>query len=295
MGADRILIAAPLMQVVPLGPFALPVAGLLVLAGLGTAMAVDGWLHRRGRASTEAMLWRLLLAGVVIARIAFVLRWWPEYAGHPLSVLDLRDGGLSPWAGLLAVLAGAAWVSWRRRPLREPLAWAVLGGVLVWGFGSLVAWRLAQAMDTPLPALVLHDLDDRPQPLQQLRGKPLVINLWASWCGPCRREMPVLAQAQQARTQVRFVFANQGESPAEVRAFLAANGLRLDGVLADPSSQLSQYFGVRGYPTTLFFDAQGSLRSMHTGELSPATLAAEVRHIIPGAATTASPLSGVSR
>ncbi|MGS1012968.1 TlpA family protein disulfide reductase [Rhodanobacter sp. UC4450_H17] len=107
--------------------------------------------------------------------------------------------------------------------------------------------------------------------------------------------MPVLAQAQQARPQLRFVFADQGELPAEIRAFLAANRLRLAGVLVDPSSQLSQHFGVRGYPTTLFFDAQGTLRSVHTGELSPATLAAEVRHIVPRAAAAASHLSGVSR
>jgi thiol-disulfide isomerase/thioredoxin len=283
------------MQLVPIGPFALPVAGLLLLAGWVTAVAIDGWLHRRGRPSTEAVLWRLLLAGVVVARLVFVVHWWPEYAGHPLAVLDLRDGGLSRWAGSLAVLVGAAWIGWRRRPLREQLAWVVLGGLLVWWFGSLVAWRLDAAMHTPLPALVLHDLDDRPQPLQRLRGQPLVINLWASWCGPCRREMPVLAQGQQARPQLRFVFADQGESAAEIRAFLAANRLRLDGVLTDPSSQLSQHFGVRGYPTTLFFDAQGSLRSMHTGELSPATLAADVRHIIPDAAAAASHPSGVLR
>ena len=283
------------MQGSPVGPLALPVAGRLVLAGLGTAMAIDGWLHRRGRPSTEAVLWLLLLVGVVLARLAFVLRWWPEYASHPLAVLDLRDGGLSPWAGVAGVLLGALWVFWRRWPLREPLAWAVLGGVLVWSFGGLVASRLDSALHTPLPALVLLDLDGQPRPLQLLRGKPLVVNLWASWCGPCRREMPVLAQAQRVRTQVRFVFANQGESPAEIRAFLVENRLSLDGVLIDPSSRLSQHFGVRGYPTTLFFDAQGTLRSIHTGELSPATLAAQLRHVIPDTATTASHLPGVSR
>ncbi len=282
------------MQVVPLGPLALPLAGLLVVAGMGTAVAIDGWLHRRGRPSAESVLWALLLAGVAVARIAFVLRWWPQYAGHPLAMLDLRDGGLSPWAGVLAVLAGASWIGWRRRALRHPLAWSVLGGVLVWGFGSMVAWRLDVASHVPLPALVLDDVDGRPTALQDMRGQPLVINLWASWCGPCRREMPVLAQAQLARSQVRFVFANQGESPAEIRAFLADNQLQLENVVADTSSQLSQHFGVRGYPTTLFFDAQGMLRSSHTGELSAATLAAQLRHIThPGAVATAPREPGV--
>ncbi|UGB39548.1 TlpA disulfide reductase family protein [Frateuria soli] len=285
------------MQSIPLGPLALPLAGLLVLAGVVTALLVDSRLQRRGRPSVEPVVWRLLLAGVLAARIAFVLRWWSEYREHPLGVLDLRDGGLSPWAGALAVLVGAAVVGWRRRALRTPLAWAVLGGLLVWGFGSLVAWRLSVATHAPLPALVLHDLEDRPRPLQALADRPLVINLWASWCGPCRREMPMLAQAQAQKqyASFRFVFANQGESPAEIRAFLAQSGLALDGVLADPSSQLSQHFGVRGYPTTLFFDAQGTLRSTRTGELSSATLAAELRHIADGRAPATPGSPGVLR
>ncbi|MGS1012960.1 prolipoprotein diacylglyceryl transferase family protein [Rhodanobacter sp. UC4450_H17] len=124
----------------------MPLNSLLVLAGWGRAIAVGGWLQRRGRPSTEAQLWRLLLAGVLAARLAFVVRWWPEYAGHPLAMLDLRDGGLSRWAGSLAVLAGAAWIGWRRRPLREPMAWALLGAVLVRWLSSLVARRLDISM-----------------------------------------------------------------------------------------------------------------------------------------------------
>jgi thiol-disulfide isomerase/thioredoxin len=278
------------MQTLPLGPLALSVAGLLVFAGLATAIALGGWLHRRGRPSPEHALWWLLALAVLVARAAFVVRWWPHYAEHPLGVLDLRDGGFLPWTGVAALVIGALWIGWRQRPLREALAWSVLGGLLVWGFGNLVVWRLADAAQRPLPALIMRDLEDRPVPLQELRGRPLVINLWASWCGPCRREMPVLARAQQAQTVVRFAFADQGESPAQIREFLGAQGLRLEGVLADQDSQLSQHFGVRGYPTTLFFDARGSLRSVHTGELSRATLAAELRHISPGASSRA-PLS----
>lgn len=282
------------MNVVPLGPVVLSIAGLLLLAGLVTAFAIDGWLQRRGRPSVETALWWLFIVGVVIARGVFVARWWPEYASHPLAIFDPRDGGFFAWVGVLAVLAGAAWHGWRRRPLRAPLAWAVLGGMLVWGFGSVVVAQLAGVSHPPLPALVLHDLDNVPQPLQRMRGRPLVINLWASWCGPCREEMPVLAQAQQTHTQVRFVFANEGEAPAKIRAFLSQAGLHLDGVLVDPFSRLSQEFGVRGYPTTLFFDAQGTLRNSHTGVLSRATLAAGLRRIAASTASEAPMLSGAS-
>ena len=283
------------MQFVTVGPFALPLDTLLVLAGWVAAMAIGGVLQRRGRPSTDAQLWYLLLAGMLAARLAFVVRWWPEYAGHPLAMMDLRDGGLSRRAGSLAVIVGAAWIGWKRRPLRAPLAWAVLGGMMVWWCGSVVVWRLDTAMHTPLPALALSDVAGRPVGVQQLRGRPLVINLWASWCGPCRREMPVLAEAQQTHPQLRFVFANQGDSPEQIRAFIATNQLRLADVLVDPSSKLSQQFSVRGYPTTLFFDAQGTLRSVHIGELSPATLAAEVRRIVPRVAVASPHSSGASQ
>ncbi|MBS0382764.1 MAG: TlpA family protein disulfide reductase [Proteobacteria bacterium] len=283
------------MNVVPLGPVVLSIAGLLLLAGLVTAFAINGWLHRRGRTSAETALWWLFIAGVVIARGVFVLRWWPEYASRPLAIFDPRDGGFVPWVGVLAVLVGAAWLGWRRQTLRVPLAWAVLGGMLVWGFGGLVVRQLSATTHPQLPALVLRDLDDSPHSLQGLRGRPLVINLWATWCGPCREEMPVLAQAQQAQTKVRFVFANEGEAPAKIRAFLAQTGLHLDGVLVDPFSRLSQEFGVRGYPTTLFFDAQGTLRDIHTGVLSHATLAAALQRVTPPTDRTVSSTYGVPR
>lgn len=107
--------------------------------------------------------------------------------------------------------------------------------------------------------------------------------------------MPVLAQARQTQSQVRFVVANEGEAPTKIRAFLSETGLYLDGVLADPFSRLSQEFGVCGYPTTLSFDAQGFPRNIHTGVLSSATLAAELRRIVPAASVAAAPANGVPR
>jgi prolipoprotein diacylglyceryltransferase len=81
------------MQTLPWGPLAFSVASLWLLAGLTVAIAIGGWLHRRGRPSPEPALWRLLALAVLVARITFVLRWWPQYADHPLGVLDMRDGG----------------------------------------------------------------------------------------------------------------------------------------------------------------------------------------------------------
>ena len=111
------------------------------------------------------------------------------------------------------LVAGLAWGTWRLRlwrALRAPVLAGALVGVVLWAAGShlLATW---QEQRMPLPAVQVADLQGRRIDLQQFRGKPVVLNLWASWCGPCRREMPVLASAQQTHTDVQFVFLNQGK------------------------------------------------------------------------------------
>jgi thiol-disulfide isomerase/thioredoxin len=106
-----------------------------------------------------------------------------------------------------------------------------------------------------------------------MSGKPLVLNLWASWCPPCRREMPVLAKAQAEHSDVTFVFANQGEGADAVKTYLAAQHLSLHNVVLDGTTVLACRTGSAGLPTTLFFNARGELVDRRMGELSPATLA----------------------
>lgn len=110
-------------------------------------------------------------------------------------------------------------------------------------------------------------------------GKPVVLNLWASWCPPCLREMPLLQQAQQQYTGVRFLFANQGEDEVLVRQFFRSQPLRLQHVLLDPGGALGREYGSVALPTTLFFDARGRLQTVHLGELSEATLASKLQQL----------------
>jgi len=114
---------------------------------------------------------------------------------------------------------------------------------------------------------------------QAARGRPVVVNLWASWCGPCRQEMPVLAAAQQREAQIGFLFVNQGEPAATVRAYLEAQQLPLREVLLDTRSQLGPAVGSRGLPTTLFYDAQGRLVDAHVGVLNAAALEGRLRRL----------------
>jgi len=138
-------------------------------------------------------------------------------------------------------------------------------------FGTTGAGWLQQSRVT-LPAITLTSLQRQPIALADTQGKPVVVNLWASWCGPCRREMPVLARAQQRHPDIRFLFVNQGETREEVEGFLGAERLALQNVLLDADSLTSTRLQVHAYPTTLFFDSHGRLQGLHMGELSAAGL-----------------------
>lgn len=103
-------------------------------------------------------------------------------------------------------------------------------------------------------------------------GKPMVVNLWTSWCPPCQREMPVLAAAQRRETGVSFVFANQGENGATVQHFLSASQLDLANVVLDRDAHLGFVAGSSALPTTLFYDSSGKLVDIYLGGLTAASL-----------------------
>ena len=224
------------------------------------------------RVDAEPLLWVVVLAGLVAARLAFVFLYQDQYLAAPWSMLDIRDGGFFGPAGLLAIAVATAWLAWRSREKRASLLYAVGAGVTVW----MAATLIPLAMPAPrmqVPQITLADMTGQNIELKGFAGKPLVINLWASWCPPCRREMPVLGAAQQQHPEVNFVFANQGESPETVGKYLAGEAFRLDNVLLDSGRQLTKILGSGALPTTLFFDAQGVLVERRMGELSAATLA----------------------
>ena len=115
--------------------------------------------------------------------------------------------------------------------------------------------------------------------LGDFAGKPIVVNLWASWCPPCRREMPLLAETAANREGVIFLFVNQGESPQTIRSYLARENLTLSPVLLDQALQLPRHYSAPGMPTTLFLRADGTLASIHMGEISPELLSDKIDRI----------------
>lgn len=258
------------MLTVTLGPLTMALNHLLLLSALAVASVVGWWVARRGGESPESALFNLFLLGLVCARAGFVLAYWPMFRDDLLQIIDIRDGGFLLWAGLIGIVLGALWQGRRHPGLRRPLSWALLSGAVFWMLASLGSHLYNKG--TELPTLSLRNAGGQSVALHDYRGKPLVINLWATWCPPCRREMPVLQQAQDDYPHVTFLFVNQGETPENVSTFLATTGLSLTHVLFDGSGELAQKVGSMALPTTLFYTAEGRLIGSHLGELSRASL-----------------------
>ncbi|MDF3854096.1 redoxin family protein [Paracoccus sp. P2] len=211
-----------------------------------------------------------VLAWILGARTGFVIANWSAFTPHPLDALKLWQGGFLPaagWAGGIAVLLLA--LLRRARGAALPL---VLGGAVALAGHQAVIAALPPRPSVTLPDLQLIALDGRGVQLGG-RGWPVVLNLWATWCPPCRREMPMMTDLAANTPGVEFVFANQGEEAARIMAFLRDEKLPREGMIRDPHGRLMGALGAIGLPSTLVFDAKGRLVAAQTGEISRAALA----------------------
>jgi len=131
------------------------------------------------------------------------------------------------------------------------------------------------------PAFDLADLrhpDDRVA-LADFRGRPVVLNFWASWCVPCRREMPAFeAVARASRDRVAFVGVNHQDSRDDALRFLRETGVSYRSGF-DPAGDVARRYGLYGMPTTVFISADGRIIATRTGEISRTELTNRVREL----------------
>lgn len=111
-------------------------------------------------------------------------------------------------------------------------------------------------------------------------GQPIVLNFWASWCGPCRVEMPNFQRASMKYNgRVAFLGVNQGEDAATVTDF--GNQFNITyPLLVDQTSEINRLYNVRSLPTTVFIDGNGVVREVVVGIISQAVLEDRVQGIL---------------
>jgi cytochrome c biogenesis protein CcmG/thiol:disulfide interchange protein DsbE len=159
------------------------------------------------------------------------------------------------------------------RWLAVPLVVIPLGWLLFTGLGRDPREIASPLVGRPLPALAGTTLAGEQLSTDELAGAPMIVNVWASWCGPCVEEHPVLLDAAR---QVAVIGILYQDTPDAARSFLSRYG---DGgwpSLLDPDGRLAVDLGVTGPPETFFVDGTGVVRAHHVGPLSEEVLREEL-------------------
>ena len=146
--------------------------------------------------------------------------------------------------------------------------YGIANGKRLFGAQEIAAGKslsASPAIGSPAPDFELTNLTGDHIRLSELRGTVVLINFWATWCGPCRLEMPAIQERYERYRPELAVLAVDFDEPAdEVKKFVEELGLTFE-VLLDPGAKVQDLYRVRGYPTTYLVDAEGSVQVSHIG------------------------------
>ena len=136
-------------------------------------------------------------------------------------------------------------------------------------------------IDKPAPKFALSRLDDagRTVRLEDLRGKPFILNVWASWCVACREEHPLLMEFAKKKA-VPLYGLNYKDVRADAGAWLVRFGNPYDASLFDEDGRVGLDFGVYGVPETFVVDGNGVIRLKHIGPLTADVLANKIEPLL---------------
>jgi peroxiredoxin len=149
-------------------------------------------------------------------------------------------------------------IYWRMEPGESILEGGLRAGV------SLPA----PIVGSPAPDFELELLDGQYTTLSNYRGQPVLLNFWATWCGPCEVEMPFFqSQYEQHGSNFSILAINNAEQAHRVQQFVDRHALTFP-VLLDHDASVQKLYQVRGYPTSLLVDAEGIIRVYHVGVMS---------------------------
>jgi cytochrome c biogenesis protein CcmG/thiol:disulfide interchange protein DsbE len=176
----------------------------------------------------------------------------------------------------------------RLTPLRAGVAFFAVGAlvtVLGVGLGSDPRALPVKVLNEPAPRATLERLAVAGTMTVPVPGRPTLMNVWASWCPPCKREFPVLrAGWRRWGKRVAFVGLVYQDNPKAANRFLTERGDPPGGSypnLLDPGSRTAIDYGIYGIPETFFIDRRGTIRAKVVGELEWEELQRNIQLILP--------------
>ncbi len=171
--------------------------------------------------------------------------------------------GVTGYLGLAFLILLLAGVVWLRLAGDESAAISTAAGNSGPGASSS---RGPRAGDVA-PGFTLETLDGQPVSLSEWRGRPVLINFWASWCGPCKEEMPAIQAAYEEHREHGLVVLAVAvdDRPQDVRRFVEEHGLTFEPLIDDGG--VSHAYRVLGLPTSVFVGPDGRISAVHTGPL----------------------------
>jgi cytochrome c biogenesis protein CcmG/thiol:disulfide interchange protein DsbE len=158
---------------------------------------------------------------------------------------------------------------------------AFLGGLLALAAIGCAGEAPAPVVGRPAPDFELGSIDGERISLAGLRGRPVVVNFFATWCKPCKQELPAF-QAQAARhvdNELTFLLVDMQEDPDDVAVFLGELGVSLPAVV-DSSGEVGKTYRVRGLPSTFFVGRDGVIKQAQLGELDGRALESGISKIV---------------
>lgn len=171
--------------------------------------------------------------------------------------------------------------AWKRRLMTGTLAFfiGIFGYlILVPDSNAAASLKVGQAA----PDITLNDLSGTPVSLASLKGRPVVLNFWATWCPPCRREMPAFQQvweSHKGKDDLVFYALNVGESKLVVDAFMKQLGVDLP-VLLDKADQAQNAYKILPIPATFFIDRTGKISAVYETQMTSLQMEAEIDRIL---------------
>lgn len=263
------------MNAVSMGPLVMDGSRFAVVLAMAAFLIITGVMSSKVDQRFNRWSWIVLIGAVIGARLGHVILNWESFSQEPLRIFSLWQGGFY-WPGAAVAIVLAIVFALPSMGLRLWALVPVACAVFVWnGVGILTGATQAIA----LPPQSFQTMAQDEFRFDQMSGKPLVVNLWASWCPPCRREMPMMADLAANNDQAEFIFANQGEGQAAIQNYLKQHNIVLPQIIIDQFSDLSRHYGAPGLPATLFISADGILKSAHLGEISRETLQSNINRL----------------